>query len=450
MESKRVEMKKVCVMGLEDGGLVTGVLAAKAGLEVVGVEQDKQRVDDINADRFAEEAPETLEALSVVIKNGNFRATTKCEEAHYFIIASSLCVRTLKTHCLSYISTAAHALLPVLKKGDTIILASTVPVGTTYSLVDVLEHESGLKGGRDFFVAYCPERVVPGHLFQDIRVHDRVIGGIDKNSARRAAEFYKYFVSGDLYLTDIKTAELTKLVEDSYQDVMSAFSHQIATIARLEKVNPYELMELANKHPRVAVMNPACGIGKDCMITNPWFLISSFPHGTELLKTARTITDEIPAEIEKTIGDEISLCAKEKGECTVLLLGVSSGPDCADMHHSPASTLAKNLMNTKSAKVLVYDPYVEKNKTLALDFVDAQEGVEKADIVVALVPHKEFAEFDKKLLEGKRVLDFCGLFYQQHVISREQEQFFWPASSIETFDKYKTGVTPSMTQEEKQ
>lgn len=443
-------MKKVCVMGLEDGGLVTGVLAAQSGFEVVGIDHDEKRVIQINSGIFPHETTDTLDALAGVIKNGRFRASTKCEPAHYFVIASSVCTRHLKSHCLSYISTAAHSLIPVLKKGDTIIVASTIPVGTTNSLIDVISHETGFEVGKDFFAAYCPERVVPGHLFQDIRVHDRVIGGAEKNSARRAADFYKYFVSGDLYLTDIKTAELTKLVEDSYQDVMSAFSHQITTLARQEGINPYELIELANKHPRVSIMTPACGIGKHCMITNPWFLISSFPRGTELLRTARSITDEIPLEIQKEIEKEIVECKIKKDQCTVLLLGISSGPDCAEASHSLARTLVYNLSKSNKAEFIVYDPYIENDGEYAFNFVDAYEGLDRADIVVALVPHKEFAEFDQSLLEKKRVLDFCGLFYKVHAVSREQEQYFWPASSVNQFDGCETVIEVAKSQEEKQ
>ncbi len=440
---KRILMKKVCVIGLGSVGLPTAVLAAKAGLRVVGIDSDVHCVEKINQCKPTVEGADLLENLQEVLENNSFKATTEYEVADYFVVAVPTPFKPDKRADLSKISSVASRLADVIKKGDTIILESTVPLGATLSFAQVIAHESGLKAGQDFFVAYCPERVIPGNVLQELKVNDRVIGGINQYSTQSAAEFYKYFVSGDLYLTGIATAEMVKLIENSYCDVAIAFANQVAAMAHQEGLNPYEVIELANKHPLVSIVHSTGGVGGHWREIDPWFLIESFPKYTELLKTARKInenrTQDVLAALQKTIASWRALYNRP---CTIFLLGLTYKADTDDLCDSFAAALAELLVADTENKVIVCDPHVTIAHipgTLKDSMVYLSEGLMDADVVVGLVAHSEFKLIKKEALEGKTVLDFCGLFYQSTPVALEQEQFFWPASESKHF--YKTNHT---------
>ncbi|MFT6765632.1 MAG: UDP-N-acetyl-D-mannosaminuronic acid dehydrogenase [Alteromonas naphthalenivorans] len=424
-------MKKVCVVGLGYIGLPTAIVAAEAGLQVVGIDVDKKRVDCVNKCCPVIEEPEIVEKMHNVLSKKTFRATLVYEQADYFIIAVPTPFTQDKKADLSFVFSAATSIAGVLKKGDTVILESTVPVGTTKSLSNFLAEKTGLEFGIDFFVAHCPERVLPGNIFHELKVNDRVIGGLDRGSTRHVATFYKYFVSGDLYLTNAETAEMIKLVENSYRDVNIAISHQVASMAYSIGIDPYEVIELANKHPRVNLLKPTCGVGGHCLAVDPWFLAESFPEHTRLLKTAREVNENKPKEVLATI---LKIAQKWKSthqkSCNILVLGATYKADVDDLRESPAFFIAQELLKNSDVNVMICEPHVTKDrlgKTLSSRAVSLLDGVDKADVIVCLVAHSQFKVLDKKVLAHKKVLDFCGLFHINRQQSPEQEQFYWPA-----------------------
>lgn len=434
-------MKKVCVVGLGYIGLPTAIVAAESGLQVVGVDVDSNRIDCINKCCPVIEEPEIVEKLHNVLSKKSFKASQVYEEADYFIIAVPTPFTQDKKADLSFVFSAATSISSVLKKGDTVILESTVPVGTTKSLSNFLAEKTGLEFGIDFFVAHCPERVLPGNIFHELKVNDRVIGGLDKGSTRHVATFYKYFVSGDLYLTNAETAEMIKLVENSYRDVNIAVSHQVASMAYSIGIDPYEVIELANKHPRVNLLRPTCGVGGHCLAVDPYFLVESFPEHTKLLKAARQVNENKPYEVLDTI---LKVAHKWKithqKPCKILILGATYKPDVDDLRESPALQIAEKLERSEHVKVTVCEPHVTKERlgvALSSRAVSLLDGVNDADVIVCLVAHSQFKVLDKKILAHKKVLDFCGLFHVDRKKSSEQEQFYWPATGHTGGDEHK-------------
>lgn len=425
--------KKVCVAGLGYIGLPTAILAAQSGVLVVGVDIDNERIRNINAMRSPIEEPEVEKRLASVISNGSFKAQVTYETADYYVIAVPTPFTVDKKADLSCVLLATNSIAAVLKKGDTVILESTVPVGTTKLIAQILSQATHLTPGLDFFVAYCPERVLPGNIFHELQINDRVIGGIDRASTRQAAYFYKLFVSGDLYLTTAEAAEMTKLVENSYRDVSIAISHQVASMAYQAGLDPYEIIELANKHPRVKLLNPTCGVGGHCLAVDPWFLIERFPQETTLLKAARLVNDAKPFEVVKRIEKKAETWQQSHlKKPTVLVLGLTYKANVDDLRESPALLITKELLNRKNLNVVVCDPHVQADRldpAIAQVQVLLAAGIEKADIIVCLVAHNEFKNIEKSIIAHKKIMDFCGMLHVARNHACAQDQLYWPATS---------------------
>lgn len=426
-------MKKVCVIGLGYIGLPTALLAARAGLRVIGIDTDIQKIKELNNCQVAGHEPEIIEQLHEVCGTPYFKATTVYEPADYFVIAVPTPITEKQKADMSHVTDAAMALACVIKKGDTVILESTVPVGATQACAQVIEHESGLKAGKDFSVAHCPERVLPGNIFKELKVNDRVIGGIDQSSVQKASEFYKYFVSGDLYLTDVATAEMVKLIENSYRDVNIAFAQQVAGMAESVGLNPFEVIELANKHPRVSILKPSCGVGGHCIAVDPYFLIESFPQDSGLLQTAREVNNDRSVRVLESIKQTVAITNQILGRLSrVCVLGLTYKPNVDDLRESPALWITRQLAQEQNLELTVCDPHVRKDRltdVLKDKMVGLIDGAQQADIIICLVGHAQFKLLDKKIVQEKRVVDVCGLFFEGRKESKEQEQFFWPASS---------------------
>ncbi len=428
-----ISMQKLCILGLGYIGLPTAIIAAQAGLDVIGVDIDANRVQKINAGDPVIQEPEIYEKLQLVRTGSHFKATTAIESAEFFIIAVPTPFHEDKTADLAYVMTATEAIATVLKRGDTIILESTVPVGTTQKIADHLHALTGMQCGTDFYVAHCPERVLPGNIFHELVYNARIIGGIDKESAHKATAFYKQFVQGRLYITNATAAEMVKLVENSSRDVQIAFANQVASMAYAVGLDPFEVIELANKHPRVDILKPSCGVGGHCIAVDPWFLVESFPAHTQLLHAARSVNDAKPHQVMTAINYAVAQWQKTNtGTCTVLLLGATYKADVDDLRESPALFIASTLTKQASYTVLVCEPHVNKNKLpaeLAPHTVTVAEGLERADIVVYLVGHKRFKAIDTKVLATKKILDFCGALHTPKPETTQQEYLFWPATS---------------------
>jgi len=444
-----VDMKKACVLGLGYIGLPTAIMLAENNFHVVGFDIDEKKVSNINNGNPMIEEPEIYEKLNIVLHYGRFKAITKIESADYFIIAvptplascplegssftsknlggtrmqpscSNIANQVNKKANMSYIKAAAKSICKVLKKGNTILLESTIPVGATSRLALFIQEKTKLISGKDFYIAHCPERVLPGKIFKELIENDRVIGGINYESAYKASLLYDTFVTGNIHLTDDKTAEMVKLVENSSRDAQIAFAHQVAGMANAEKINPYEVIELANKHPRVNILKPTCGVGGHCIAIDPWFLVESFPNNCDFIKSARAVNDKRPKQVIKIIEKNIKKwqLANNNKQCTVLLLGATYKPNVDDLRESPALQIAREMTKKNSPKnirILMAEPHI-KTHTLQKLFGNAatnlQEGISQADILVYLVSHKRFKAIDKKIIKNKLILDFCGITYK--------------------------------------
>lgn len=434
--TKETAMKKVCVLGLGYIGLPTSIVAAEHGLEVVGFDIDATRVAAINAGDPVIQEPEVFEKLQGVLGSKTFRASTSLEAADFFIIAVPTPFKEEKKADLSCVFQAAESIAHVLKKGDVVIIESTIPVGTTKHVAEFLAHKTGLSASTDFAVAHCPERVLPGKIFKELVENDRIIGGITKDSVARAKTFYKYFVTGGLYLTDATTAEMVKLVENSSRDVQIAFANQVGSMAHAAGLNPFEVIELANKHPRVNILNPGCGVGGHCIAVDPWFLIETFPQESQLLHAARTINDEKPKRVIASIKKAVASWQRyNTGTCTVALMGLTYKPDVDDLRESPALAIAQTLTDEVTCEQVVCEPHINSatlREKFGLKAVSATDALVRADVIVYLVGHTRFKVHDAAALKNKMVLDVCGLLHTRKPASTEQEHMFWPASS--TFD----------------
>ncbi|MFC1842036.1 non-hydrolyzing UDP-N-acetylglucosamine 2-epimerase [Candidatus Dependentiae bacterium] len=417
-----LSMKKACVLGLGYIGLPTAILLAENGFDVTGFDIDAQKVESINAGDPVIEEPEIYEKLHIALSYKHLKATTKIQASDYFIIAVPTPFKENKAIDLSYIKSAAISIAKVLQTGNTVLLESTVSVGATEKLAQLLQEKTKLRAGKDFHVAHCPERVLPGKIFKELVENDRVIGGITPESAYKASLLYNTFVTGDIHLTDCKTAEMVKLIENSSRDAQIAFAHQVASMAKAAKLNPYEIIELANKHPRVNILRPTCGVGGHCIAIDPWFLVESFPNNCEFIKAARATNDNRPLEIIKTINKKIKKWeianntpnTPRAKKCTVLLLGLTYKPNVDDLRESPALFIAKEMRKHKNINLLIAEPNIKQQKLQTLfakTHTSIQDGIAKADIIVYLVAHKRFKAIDKKLLKHKLILDFCGATY---------------------------------------
>lgn len=434
---KDTDVKQVSVLGLGYIGLPTAIVAAESGLNVVGFDIDAERVASINNGNPIIHEPEAYEKLQFVLGSGFFRATTHLEPANFFIVAVPTPITADKKADMSYVYAACESICSVLKMGDTIIIESTIPVGATDKVGQFIQEKTGLKSGIDFFLAHCPERVLPGHIFYELVTNDRIIGGINKESVSQAKQFYKPFVSGTLYLTDAKTAEMVKLVENSSRDAQLAFAHQVASMAYSIGMNPYEIIELANKHPRVKILRPTVGVGGHCIALDPWFLVESFPGQSDFIKAARITNDSKPQEVVSCIQQAVHTWRKNNiGVCKVLLLGVSYKPNVEDLRESPALSIATQLSQDGTMQAFVSDPHVDQhilNSLFGERAVGIIEGIQKADIVVFLVAHDRFKVIDRKLLDHKQIIDYCGVLYQSSSLGNSDEENCWPTPGMMNF-----------------
>lgn len=427
-------MKKVCIVGLGYIGLPTAIVAAQHGFEVVGYDVNVERVYRINQCDPVIQEPEIFDKLSEVLQAGNFKAVATIEAADYFVIAVPTPFKEEKKADLSYVWAAGKTLAAVLQKGNVVILESTIPVGTTEQFSVLLETKTGLKAGVDFFVAHCPERVLPGKIFHELVHNARIIGGINRESVDAAKSFYKKFVKGQLYLTNATAAEMVKLVENSSRDVAIAFANQVASMAYAVGLNPYEVIELANKHPRVSILNPSCGVGGHCIAVDPWFLVETFPAQTALLKTAREVNDEKPIQVIGFVRSAVREWQVNYGRNPrVLTLGVTYKPNVDDLRESPALMITKQLANYRDIDLLVCEPNVPQQELRELfgkSVVSFEQGLLDADIIVCLVKHDQFSSLvELQKQSTKNILDFCGLLYSVREETAEQEKLFWSARS---------------------
>lgn len=395
---------KVVMLGLGYIGLPTAALIASRGLKVTGVDVNKDVVETINKGQIHIVEPDLDGLVHHVVKNGNLVASVAPVEADVYLIAVPTPFKENNIPDLTYVASATRSIIPTLKKGSLVILESTSPVGTTDKMQELIfEQRPDLKG--DIFIAYCPERVLPGNVIYELEHNDRAIGGIDKASTEKAVDFYKNFVKGELHKTNSRTAEMCKLVENSSRDVQIAFANELSMICDKADIDVWELIHLANKHPRVNILQPGTGVGGHCIAVDPWFIVSEFPEESRIIRTSREINNyKTEWVIEKIKNTALQFKIDNKKDAVIACMGLAFKPNIDDLRESPALTVAENLVH-QGFSVLKVEPNLHNDKKH--NTVSIEKALQSADIIVYLVGHKEFKELKED--PNTKVLDFVGL-----------------------------------------
>ncbi|MBH0005399.1 UDP-N-acetyl-D-mannosamine dehydrogenase [Psychrobacter sp. SWN149] len=413
-------MKNICVFGLGYIGLPTAAMFAHHGANVVGVDINQHAVDTINQGKIHIVEPGLEAIVKQAVGKGTLKASlTPVHSDAYLIAVPTPFKGDDHEPDLSYIQAVSKALAPLLEKGDVVILESTSPVGATEKMVEWLSKErSDLTFPKyhepdneaDIFVAYCPERVLPGKVIEELISNDRIIGGMTKESTKKAQDVYRIFVKGDLLETNSRTAEMAKLTENASRDVSIAFANELSIISDKLDINVWDLIELANRHPRVNILQPGAGVGGHCIAVDPWFIVNQNPEEAKIIRSAREINDNKPNWVIGKINDQIEQLKSQGVEKpTVALLGLAFKPDIDDLRESPAVTIAKKMLENQSANIILVEPNIE---TLPKDLesgklVSLVEAMEIADIIGILVAHDEFKK--EPLKNSVAVIDAVGI-----------------------------------------
>ena len=398
---------KACFMGLGYIGLPTAIIAAKHGVDIVGVDINPSVVEQTNAGHLHIIEPGMEEMLQDVVKSGKLHASTTPEVSDAYFMVVPTPFKGNHEPDVSYVEAATRAVLPLLKDGDLYVIESTSPVGTTEKMAEIIFSERPELKGK-IHIAYCPERVLPGNVIYELVHNDRVIGGLDEASTKKAQEFYSQFVQGTLHPTNARTAEMCKLTENSSRDVQIAFANELSLICDKAGVNVGDLINLANKHPRVNILQPGCGVGGHCIAVDPYFITADFPAESKLIAAAREINNYKAfwcAEKVKNAMLEFEL--KNHRKPVVAMMGLAFKPDIDDLRESPAKQIVSRVMQScNNANIMVVEPNVATHNVFKL--TDYKEAYDKADIVVFLTAHKPFKSLPWS--DNKVILDFCGIF----------------------------------------
>lgn len=398
---------RACFMGLGYIGLPTAIVAADNGIEVTGVDINPHVVDTVNKGKIHIVEPGLEELCSRVIGKGALKAQTNPAESDVYLIVVPTPFTGNHQPDISYVEAATRSVIPYLKAGDLYIIESTSPVGTTEKMASLIFSERPELQGK-IYISYCPERVLPGNVIYELVHNDRVIGGIDEASTEKAVDFYSRFVKGTLHKTNTRTAEMCKLTENSSRDVQIAFANELSLICDKAGINVWELITLANKHPRVNILQPGSGVGGHCIAVDPYFITADFPMESQIIGKAREINNYKAFWCaEKTQNAIKAFEVKEQREPVVALMGLAFKPNIDDLRESPAKYIATKVMQGHNdADFLIVEPNISEHKVFKL--TDYREAYEKADIVAFLVAHKEFNELPWR--DDKVILDFCGVF----------------------------------------
>lgn len=394
-------------MGMGYIGLPTAIIAAKHGIDVVGVDTNAKVVEKTNQGILHIIEPGMEEMLQEVIAAGKFKAYTTPQECDAYFMVVPTPFKGDHEPDVSYVEAATRAVLPLLKEGDLYVIESTSPIGTTEMMADIIFTERPELKDK-IYIAYCPERVLPGNVIYELVHNDRVIGGLNPESTDKAIEFYSQFVQGELHKTNSRTAEMCKLTENSSRDVQIAFANELSLICDKAGINVWELINLANKHPRVNILQPGCGVGGHCIAVDPYFITADYPAESKIIASARQINNYKSfwcAEKVKSTMLEFEL--KNNRKPVVAMMGLAFKPNIDDLRESPSKTIVGKVMQMcNNAEILIVEPNVEEHNTFKL--TNYQEAFDKADIVVMLTAHDQFKTLPYD--ENKVILDFCGIY----------------------------------------
>lgn len=402
--------KTVCVIGLGYIGLPTAALLAGKGYKVIGVDVNPQTVETINKGQIHIVEPDLDAFVRSAVSSGKLKAQNEPTQADIFMV----CVPTplfdkrdgIPQPDISYVESAVKSLAPYLKSGDSVILESTSPVGTTAAMAQVLT-ALGVDVSK-IHIAYCPERVLPGKIMTELVENDRVVGGLIPSASEAVAEFYKTFVHGEVIQTDAPTAEMCKLAENSYRDVNIAYANELSLICAGAGINVAKLIQLANRHPRVNILTPGVGVGGHCIAVDPWFVVAKDPSNARLIHVAREVNDYKTEWVIAQIAEQIHrLQVTLKRRPKVACFGLAFKPDIDDLRESPALLVAQKIA-IMSCELLIVEPNIESHDSFML--VDSFKAYDSADLLIFLVKHRQFIDLVKrKNLSVKIVLDYCGI-----------------------------------------
>ena len=396
---------KVVTMGLGYIGLPTSALIAQNGIHVLGVDINEKVVGKINKGKIHIVEPSLDVAVEEAVKNGFLKADIKPVKADTYLIVVPTPFKGDHKPDISYVKAATRNIIPLLKEDDLYIIESTSPIGTTEKMMEfIYAKRPELKNKLN--IAYCPERVLPGNVMHELVYNDRVIGGVNEKSTNKAILFYKKFVKGDLHATNARTAEMCKLVENSSRDVQIAFANELSIICEKANINVWELIQLANKHPRVNILQPGCGVGGHCIAVDPYFIVSDYPKESKIIGKAREVNNyKLFWCVEKVVSAKLEFELKYGRKPSIALMGLAFKPNIDDLRESPAENIAKKIIkNDNNGEYFIVEPNINTHYEFKL--TNDKIAVEKADIIVFLVAHDEFKHLKFK---EKTVLDFCGI-----------------------------------------
>lgn len=410
-----MNFNKICIIGLGYIGLPTATTFAKHGINVLGVDINPNIVNTLNAGKLHIHEPNLPEALSEALQSKKFRASTQVEEADVFIIAvptpfkqNEIGIhndRQYKLADMQAVTSATESIVPFLRKGNLVILESTSPPQTTVKLVAGILHKSGLTAGEDFYLCYSPERVLPGQIMKELVDNARVIGGVTKESAQAGADLYSVFVKGQIIQTDATTAEMVKLMENTYRDVNIAIANEFARLADKFGVDVWEAISLASLHPRVKILSPGPGVGGHCISVDPWFFVEAAPELTPLIYHSRQVNDAQPSFVVEKVKQALGELKNKK----IAALGLAYKPDVDDLRESPANEVV-HLLQNEGAQVKAWEPFKPDAKLEGINMASSfDDAIQDANLIVLLVKHTEFAKLNPKEVakqtKAKIVLD---------------------------------------------
>jgi UDP-N-acetyl-D-mannosaminuronic acid dehydrogenase len=397
-------MKNATYLGLGYIGLPTAILTAKSGIKTFGYDIDSQKIDSIVEGNLFTKEPGLKEELKSVLESGSLSISTSLEIANTYVVVVPTPLISQNLPDISIVKDAINSVIPLLKKGDLLIIESTCPVLTTEKMSDLIflkrpELENSI------YLAYCPERVLPGNILHELVNNDRIVGGINKESSQKAKSFYQNFVEGEIYITNARTAEMCKLTENSARDAQIAFANELSMICDEAEINVWELIKLANKHPRVNILNPGIGVGGHCIAVDPWFLVADFPEEAKLIKHVREINKfKTKWCVNKIINLANKYKEKKQGAPKIACMGLSYKPNVDDLRESPAVEIVNSLYN-QGYDLLIVEPNVNSKSIYKIESIE--KALSCADIVVWLVAHDEFK--NKEISENIIEIDLCGL-----------------------------------------
>lgn len=406
--------KKICVIGIGYIGLPTAAMFASNGYEIIGVDVKPAVIDALNKGKTTIEEPYLGDLVKQMVAEGRLKGSLEPEEADVFIIAVPTPIKEDKSADMTYVKEATESIVPHLKKGDIVILESTSPPGTVGTLIMPILETSGLSIGEDIYVAHSPERVIPGKILIELVENSRIVGGINTVSSEKVKAIYESFVKGEIFITDSTTAELCKLMENTYRDVNIGLANELAMICDVMGVDAWKVIEMSNKHPRVELHQPGPGVGGHCLAVDPWFIVEKQPDIARMIRLGRNINDGMPLYVYNKVKSILGTLKNK----TITILGITYKPNVDDIRESPILKLVDLLEDVEGVKLRLYDPYVDTYKYLIKDL---DKAINNTDIVIIGVNHRNF----KKIDYGKLT---CQVYDTRNVVSLDMQ--------IELGDKY--------------